>query len=79
MMIFAKCAGSRLRIVIAELLRVLSIGPSWPEMEHIDQLIELWERDEYTFMSQGMQEPITHSGGLIDTSWFESLRYFAIP
>ncbi|AUR85507.1 terminase-like family protein [Vibrio phage 1.076.O._10N.286.51.B7] len=49
----------------------------WPEMEHIDQLIELWERDEYTFMSQGMQDPITHSGGLIDTSWFE--RYDTLP
>ena len=41
----------------------------WPEMEHIDQLIELWNRDEYTFMSQCMQKPITLSGGLVDTSW----------
>lgn len=49
----------------------------WPEMEHIDQLIELWERDEYTFMSQYMQDPITHSGGLIDTSWFG--RYEKLP
>lgn len=49
----------------------------WPEMEHIDQLIELWERDEYTFMSQYMQAPITMSGGLIDTSWFG--RYIDLP
>ena len=27
----------------------------WPEMEHIDQLIDLWERDEYTFLSQYQQ------------------------
>lgn len=49
----------------------------WPEMEHIDQLVELWERDEYTFMSQYMQNPITMSGGLIDTAWFG--RYVELP
>tara|TARA_R110002049_G_C9143386_1_gene559788 strand:+ start:515 stop:2167 length:1653 start_codon:yes stop_codon:yes gene_type:complete len=49
----------------------------WPEMEHIDQLIELWERDEYTFMSQYMQDPITMSGGLVDTSWLG--RYTELP
>ena len=49
----------------------------WPEMEHIDQLIELWERDEYTFMSQYMQNPITMSGGLVDTSWLG--RYTELP
>lgn len=41
----------------------------WPEMEHIDQLIDLWERDDYTFQSQYMQKPITLSGGLVDTAW----------
>lgn len=49
----------------------------WPEMEHIDQLIELWERDEYTFMSQYMQSPITMSGGLVDTAWLG--RYETLP
>lgn len=49
----------------------------WPEMEHIDQLIELWERDEYTFMSQYMQDPITMSGGLVDTAWLG--RYEVLP
>lgn len=49
----------------------------WPEMEHIDQLIELWERDEYTFMSQYMQDPITMSGGLVDTAWLG--RYVELP
>ena len=41
----------------------------WPEMEHIDQLIDLWERDEYTFSSQYMQKPTLMSGGLIETAW----------
>ena len=49
----------------------------WPEMEDIDQLIDLWERDEYTFMSQYMQEPVSHSGGLIDTDWFP--RFDTLP
>lgn len=49
----------------------------WPEMEHIDQLIELWERDEYTFMSQYMQAPITMSGGLVDTAHLG--RYEELP
>lgn len=50
----------------------------WPGNEHIDQLIELWERDEYTFNSQYMQAPITMSGGLVDTAWlgrYEQLDY----
>lgn len=49
----------------------------WPEMEHIDQLIDLWERDEYTFWSQYMQAPIAHSGGLVNTDWFG--RYEKLP
>lgn len=47
----------------------------WPKNEHIDQLIELWERDEYTFSSQYMQNPITLSGGLLDTAWFGRYEY----
>lgn len=46
----------------------------WPEMEHIDQLIDLWERDEYTFLSQYMQDPVQMSGGLVDTAWFGTYR-----
>jgi len=42
----------------------------WPQMEHIDQLVDLWERDEYTFLSQYQQAPAKMSGGLLDTSWF---------
>lgn len=49
----------------------------WPEMEDIDQLMDLWEKDPYTFMSQYMQEPISHSGGLIDTDWFP--RFTVLP
>lgn len=49
----------------------------WPEMEDIDQLMDLWERDEYTFMSQYMQRPISHSGGLVDTDWFP--RFNQLP
>lgn len=49
----------------------------WPEMEHIDQLIALWERDEYTFLTQYQQEPYKMSGGLVDTDWFG--RYTQLP
>lgn len=49
----------------------------WPEMEDIDQLMDLWEADPYTFMSQYMQEPVAHSGGLVDTDWFP--RYSTLP
>ncbi len=49
----------------------------WPEMEDIDQLMDLWDKDEYTFMSQYMQDPVSHSGGLIDTDWFP--RFDTLP
>lgn len=42
----------------------------WPENESIDQLFALWEIDEYTFMSQYMQEPIGLTGNMFDTSCF---------
>lgn len=42
----------------------------WPKMEHIDQLIELKEKDDYTFTSQYMQKPNKLSGGLLDTANF---------
>jgi predicted phage terminase large subunit-like protein len=43
----------------------------WPEMEHIDQLLDLWDRSEYTFMSQYMQEPIALGGNIFDASWWQ--------
>lgn len=49
----------------------------WPEMEYVGDLMALWERDEYTFLSQYMQTPQALTGGLIDTSWFG--RYQQLP
>lgn len=49
----------------------------WPEMEYVGDLMALWERDEYTFLSQYMQQPQALTGGLIDTSWFG--RYEQLP
>lgn len=49
----------------------------WPEMEHVDQLIDLWDKDPYTFESQYMQAPTKLSGGLLDTAWFG--RYEMLP
>lgn len=42
----------------------------WPEMEHIDQLLDLWDRSEYTFMSQYMQAPIALGGNIFDAEWW---------
>ena len=42
----------------------------WPEMEYVGDLLALWERDRYTFLSQYMQKPEALTGGLIDTEWF---------
>lgn len=49
----------------------------WPEMEDIGQLIDLMERDEYTFWSQYMQAPREQSGNLVDTANFG--RYTVVP
>jgi predicted phage terminase large subunit-like protein len=49
----------------------------WPENEYIGDLMRLWERDEYTFMSQYMQQPRALTGNLIDTDWFK--RYTHLP
>ncbi|WPH64061.1 phage terminase large subunit [Vibrio phage vB_VpP_1] len=46
----------------------------WPEMESVHDLIKLWERDEYTFLSQYMQNPKALSGGLIDSDWFPTYK-----
>ncbi|PXB01133.1 phage terminase large subunit [Pectobacterium carotovorum] len=49
----------------------------WPVNEYVGDLMRLWERDEYTFMSQYMQRPRALTGGLIDTDWFK--RYTQLP
>ena len=49
----------------------------WERMEGVNQLVTLWKQDDYTFMSQYMQTPISLSGNLIDVSWFP--RYTQIP
>ncbi|AYH27157.1 terminase [Pectobacterium parmentieri] len=49
----------------------------WPVNEYVGDLMRLWERDEYTFMSQYMQRPRALTGGLIDTDWFK--RYTHLP
>lgn len=49
----------------------------WPQMEHVGDLMSLWERDEYTFLSQYMQQPQALTGGLIDSGWFG--RYEKLP
>lgn len=49
----------------------------WPEMEHVGDLVKLWEKDEYTFLSQYMQRPRALTGGLIDPDWFQ--RYEQLP
>lgn len=49
----------------------------WPQMEDIGQLIDLQERDPYTFASQYMQAPNKLSGGLVDCDWFG--RYTTLP
>lgn len=43
----------------------------WPENEDIGQLMDLWEIDEYTFLSQYMQEPIALSGHIFNADWFK--------
>jgi predicted phage terminase large subunit-like protein len=42
----------------------------WPEMEDISQLIELREKNLYTFSSQYLQEPIALGGQIFNPDWF---------
>lgn len=49
----------------------------WPEKETVDDLVALWERDDYTFLSQYMQNPKALTGGMIDVDWFQ--RYEQLP
>ncbi|HEE0498855.1 TPA: phage terminase large subunit [Klebsiella pneumoniae] len=49
----------------------------WPQMEDVNDLLQLWEKDRYTFMSQYQQNPMALTGGIIDTSWFRT--YTTLP
>ncbi|HEL6030339.1 TPA: phage terminase large subunit [Klebsiella pneumoniae] len=49
----------------------------WPQMEDINDLLQLWEKDRYTFLSQYQQNPMALTGGIIDTSWFRT--YTTLP
>lgn len=44
----------------------------WPSNQHIDQLFELWKRNEYMFLSQYMQEPIALGGNIFKAEWFQT-------
>jgi predicted phage terminase large subunit-like protein len=43
----------------------------WPSNEDISQLMDLWDANEYTFMSQYMQEPISIGGNLFKSEWWK--------
>lgn len=43
----------------------------WPDNEYIGDLMDLWDRDEYTFMSQYMQHPVALGGNIFDASWWQ--------
>lgn len=43
----------------------------WPQNEAVGQLMDLWDKNEYTFMSQYMQEPIALGGQLFDPEWWQ--------
>ncbi|MBB6812911.1 phage terminase large subunit [Escherichia coli] len=49
----------------------------WPQMEDVNDLLQLWEKDRYTFLSQYQQNPTALTGGIIDTSWFRT--YTTLP
>lgn len=49
----------------------------WPQTEDVNDLLQLWEKDRYTFLSQYQQNPMALTGGIIDTSWFRT--YTTLP
>lgn len=49
----------------------------WPDMEYVGDLVALWEKDSYTFMSQYMQKPAALTGGIFDTDYFQT--YTELP
>lgn len=49
----------------------------WPQMEDVNDLLQLWEKDRYTFLSQYQQNPMALTGGIIETDWFQT--YTTLP
>lgn len=49
----------------------------WPDMEDVSDLVRLWEKDEYTFLSQYMQDPKSLKGEIVDTGFF--MRHETLP
>lgn len=49
----------------------------WPAKESIDDLMALWDKDDYTFLSQYMQNPKALTGGMMDPEWLG--RYEQLP
>lgn len=47
----------------------------WPQMEDVNDLLALWERDRYTFLSQYQQNPMALTGGIIETDWFQTYTH----
>lgn len=43
----------------------------WPENEYIGDLMSLWDKSPYTFMSQYMQAPIKIGGEIFDPAWWQ--------
>lgn len=43
----------------------------WPRNVYIGDLMDLWERDEYTFISQYMQEPVALGGNIFNSDWWQ--------
>lgn len=43
----------------------------WPDNEYIGDLIKLWDIDDYTFMSQYMQKPISLGGNVFNGDWWK--------
>ncbi len=43
----------------------------WPTNEDINDLMSLWDANEYTFMSQYMQAPISLGGNLMKEEWWK--------
>jgi len=49
----------------------------WPQAESAQGLLDLWEKDDYTFLSQYQQKPTELTGNMVDTAWFQ--RYEFLP
>lgn len=43
----------------------------WPDNEDIDDLLALWDIDDYTFQSQYMQNPMALGGNVFNADWWK--------